>query len=84
MQKIMIKCCKRLLIGSLVCLSSDQFDTFHFASVAGKRNEDDLRQGRFYLKFEFVGNYAALMNIIANKTFIAIESPVFFEVSMSL
>lgn len=77
-----LKCCKRLLIGSLICLSCDQFDTFHLASVAGKRNEDDLTEGRFYVKFEFINDYDVLVAVVANTKFIAIESPAFFEVNI--
>lgn len=35
---------RRLLCGSLVCLSSDEFETVHFAEVAN-RNTEGLKEG---------------------------------------
>ncbi|KAG4081169.1 hypothetical protein HA402_014617 [Bradysia odoriphaga] len=44
---------KRLMTGSLICLSYDEFKTFCFATVTGQRDPDKLTRGEFRLKFEF-------------------------------
>ncbi|XP_037044307.1 NFX1-type zinc finger-containing protein 1-like [Bradysia coprophila] len=44
---------KRLMTGSLICLSYDEFKTFCFATVTGARDPDKLTKGEFRLQFEF-------------------------------
>lgn len=64
--------------GSLVCLSSDDFETFFFATVAGKREPEKLAKGEFQIKLEVESS--AMPEITALITYVMVESQVFFEV----
>lgn len=72
-----------MAIGSLVCLSSNDFATIdYFATVAGPRNvakssgrNAKTGKGTINLAFEFNNRIK-----FANKTFVMIEAPEFFEV----
>lgn len=62
---------KRLIYGSLVCLSSDNFKTIYFATVA-ERNLKLLGKGKIQVKF--------LSKPLAfDATFVMIETVAFFE-----
>lgn len=69
---------KRMMNGSLVCLSSDDFESFFFATVAGQRQPDKLAKGEFEIKLE-VEN-AAMIEITPLITYVMVESHVYFEV----
>lgn len=72
---------KRLIHGSLVCLSSDNFDTFYFGTVAGERKSSKLARGQFEIKFEF--ETTAMPELQPFVRYVMVESPVYFEVSIS-
>ncbi|PIK63035.1 putative NFX1-type zinc finger-containing protein 1-like [Apostichopus japonicus] len=66
---------RRLLFGSLVCLSSDNFETVHFATVANRKTED-LQRGLIFLKFH--GAIETPQTLFA-KPFTMVESSAYFE-----
>ncbi|XP_077982992.1 NFX1-type zinc finger-containing protein 1-like [Glandiceps talaboti] len=66
---------KRLLYGSLVCLSKDKFKTLLFATVAG-REVSQLENGKTKLKFQ---NIEESLDEPPDQTFTMIESTAFFE-----
>lgn len=73
---------KRLMTGSLICLSFDEFQTFCIATVTGGRDPEKLTKGEFRLKFEFE-------NDVTNKISPAmalkmVESNVYFEVRLTI
>lgn len=70
---------KRMMNGSLVCLSSDDFGTFIFATVAGHRDPENLARGRFQIRFEVESS--STLEISPNIDFVMIESQVYFEVT---
>jgi len=65
----------RLLPGSLLCLSCDNFDTMFFATIAKPRDWKEPNQ----LCLEIFGSYANFYSSLCNRNFIAIESIVYFE-----
>lgn len=65
---------KRLIYGSLLCLSSDNFSSFFVFTVCD-RNLSMLSEGKIQLKFE--GEKLTLED--RKKTFTMIESTIFFE-----
>lgn len=68
---------RRLIFGSLLCFSSDNFQHFFFATVAN-RDVKDLMKGE--LDVRFVGGLGnALINITIQDVFDMAESPSFFE-----
>ena len=66
---------KRLLFGSLVCLSIDNFDTLLFATV-GNRDLKDLKRGLVDLKFEDTNQIGMMPD---GSVFVMAESSAFFE-----
>ncbi|KAJ6634627.1 NFX1-type zinc finger-containing protein 1, partial [Pseudolycoriella hygida] len=68
---------KRMMSGSLVCLSPDDFETFFFATVAGQRDPDKLAKGEFQIKLEMES--ATIPEITPLITFVMVESQVYFE-----
>ncbi|PIK63033.1 hypothetical protein BSL78_00040 [Apostichopus japonicus] len=66
---------RRLLFGSLVCLSSDNFETVHFAIVANRKIEG-LQGGLIDLKFH--GAIETLPTLFS-ETFTMAESSAYFE-----
>ncbi|KAG7326586.1 hypothetical protein KOW79_009987 [Hemibagrus wyckioides] len=68
---------KRLLYGSLVCLSMDHFETFLFATVAD-RDPKDLRKGQVLLNFSR-NSRAQLATIQASHSFLMVETTAYFE-----
>ena len=65
---------KRLLYGSLVCLTDNEFNSFYLATVVG-RDEEDIRNGYFIVHFEEYVN----THEILNRVFQMAESPAYFE-----
>jgi hypothetical protein len=66
---------KRLLFGSLLCLTADGFRSVMFASV-GDRKPEDLAKGIVKIRPE---THRTDINAWASKTFLIIESSSFFE-----
>ena len=69
---------KRLKFGSLLCLSSDDFNTLVFASVEN-RDPEGLSDGQLEVRFE--NTEAAEVNrfIESKETFVMVESDAYFE-----
>lgn len=68
---------KRLLYGSLVCLSKDHFETFLFATVA-HRETQDLQKGLVHLSFN-KHSRALLADISPADSFLMVETTAYFE-----
>ncbi|XP_017560739.2 NFX1-type zinc finger-containing protein 1 isoform X2 [Pygocentrus nattereri] len=68
---------KRLLYGSLVCLSMDNFETFLFATVSD-RDPALLRKGAVQLSFSR-DSRAELARIPASESFLMVETTAYFE-----
>jgi len=66
---------RRLIFGSLLCLSSDEFLTVYFASVV-KRDPKLLKEGYITIKFE---GYTNGFEIDPKTEFIMVESTAYFE-----
>ena len=67
---------RKLLFGSLLCLSKDNFETMLFATVAN-RDPNDLEQGRFDIRFieeQFTFNIEK-----RQEQYQMVESPAYFE-----
>ena len=69
---------KRLKFGSLLCLSSDDFNTLVFASVEN-RDPEGLSDGQLEVRFE--NTEAAEVNrfIQSKETFVMVESDAYYE-----
>jgi hypothetical protein len=69
---------KRLIFGSLVCLSSDFFNKSCLVGVIAERDDKKLKKdGEIYIKFDqnnFVNNLPVL-----NESYIMLETSAFFE-----
>lgn len=74
-----LQCSKRLLTGSVVCLSYDGFQNFTVATVTGKREPDELNKGLFKMKFQ--EGIEKMEMYTKNVTLTMIESMAFFEVN---
>eukprot|EP00742_Colponemidia_sp_Colp-10_P011742 GILJ01013092.1.p1 GENE.GILJ01013092.1~~GILJ01013092.1.p1 ORF type:complete len:1832 (-),score=214.16 GILJ01013092.1:109-5445(-) len=68
---------KRLMVGSLLCLSSDSFTTVRFATVA-RRDPDLLPKGRIFIEFVETGEPLNYSQLVAEE-FTLIESSAYFE-----
>lgn len=66
------------MIGSLVCLSANDFQTFFFATIAGQRDPEKLANGRFQIKLEIEDTSMPEITPLIN--FVMVESQVYFEV----
>ena len=66
---------RRLLYGSLICLSSDDFDTIIFGTVTD-RNPKDLANGQIQILFENTDNE---VEIKPNVTYLMAETTAYFE-----
>ena len=66
---------RRLIFGSLLCLSKDDFDSFIFATVA-KRDPKELNEG--YLTVQFEGSVNGF-DIDSNETYLMAESTAYYE-----
>ncbi|KAK3589654.1 hypothetical protein CHS0354_015152 [Potamilus streckersoni] len=69
------KSTKRLIYGSLVCLSPDLFNTLYFATVAS-RDPKDLERGIVHVRFEHDN---AVVQTLRDQVFTMAESAAFFE-----
>ncbi|XP_024415123.2 NFX1-type zinc finger-containing protein 1 [Desmodus rotundus] len=68
---------KRLLYGSLVCMSKDNFETFLFATVSN-REQEDLRQGFVQLCFN-EQSQELLAEVQPSDSFLMVETTAYFE-----
>ena len=67
---------KRLIYGSFICLSKDNFKTMLFATVAD-RNPEDLKRGRVDIRFIEGQDVLAIES--RNCVYQMVESPAYFE-----
>ncbi|GFS28363.1 NFX1-type zinc finger-containing protein 1 [Trichonephila inaurata madagascariensis] len=67
---------KRFLTGSLLCLSSDDFKTMLFATVA-RREPKDLRNGFLLLRFEELSDEVLTLSPL--RSFVVVETSAYFE-----
>lgn len=67
-----------MMNGSLVCLSSDDFNTFFFATVTGQREPEKLARGEFQIRLEI--ECSAMPEITSLIKYVMVESQVYFEV----
>ncbi|XP_035204896.1 NFX1-type zinc finger-containing protein 1-like [Stegodyphus dumicola] len=67
---------KRLLTGSLICFSDNNFETLHLASVTS-RDAKLLKQGHLLIKFESVSS--DILNFESLRYFIMVETQAYFE-----
>lgn len=67
------------MTGSLVVLSADNFQTFHFGTIAGRREPAKLENGLFEVKFECENS--AMPEILPFVRYVMLESLVYFEVN---
>lgn len=67
---------KRFLTGSLLCFSSDDFQTMLFASVA-RRVPEELKKGLLLIRFEDISD--EVLNLNSLKSFVVIETTAYFE-----
>uniref|UniRef100_A0A8C9W6D5 Zinc finger NFX1-type containing 1 n=1 Tax=Scleropages formosus TaxID=113540 RepID=A0A8C9W6D5_SCLFO len=68
---------KRLLYGSLVCLSRDNFETLLFATVSD-RSPEDLQKGLVQLSFS-QDSRPALAELQVSDSFLMVETTAYFE-----
>ncbi|XP_030067298.1 NFX1-type zinc finger-containing protein 1 [Microcaecilia unicolor] len=68
---------KRLLYGSLVCMSKDNFETFLFATVSNRELED-LKHGFVQLRFNEQSR-AQLAEVQPSDSFLMVETTAYFE-----
>uniref|UniRef100_A0A8C8S3M7 Zinc finger NFX1-type containing 1 n=1 Tax=Pelusios castaneus TaxID=367368 RepID=A0A8C8S3M7_9SAUR len=68
---------RRLLYGSLVCMSKDNFETFLFATVSNRDNAD-LSQGIVQLCFN-EQSQALLAEVQPSDSFLMVETTAYFE-----
>ena len=66
---------KRLIFGSLLCLSPDNFTTFYFATVA-HRDPKELAQGLIHVRFE---HDLQTIRSLFGKVFTMAETTAYFE-----
>ncbi|XP_076435849.1 NFX1-type zinc finger-containing protein 1-like [Babylonia areolata] len=76
MKRVRWEISKRLIFGSLVCLSADNFQTLFFATVAN-REASDLREGVVEVIFEH--DIQEVAAIPPETTFMMAETTAFFE-----
>ena len=69
---------KRLKFGTLVCLSSDEFNTLFFATVEN-RSAEGLSVGELDVRFENVTKEEISDFVKGKERFVMIESPAYFE-----
>lgn len=68
-----------MMAGSLMCLSTDDFNSFFFATITGLRDPEKLSQGQFQIKLEI--EEASMPEITPLITYVMVESHVYFEVN---
>ena len=67
---------KRLIYGSLVCLSRDNFNTMLFATVCDRKPEN-LQEGELQISFE--NHHEAITDITPDQKFLMAETSAYFE-----
>ncbi|XP_069099575.1 NFX1-type zinc finger-containing protein 1 isoform X1 [Pleurodeles waltl] len=67
---------KRLIYGSLVCMSKDNFETFLLATVSN-RDSEDLQHGIVQLRFE--KSQELLADIQPSDSYLMVETTAYFE-----
>ncbi|KAK6320892.1 hypothetical protein J4Q44_G00078680 [Coregonus suidteri] len=68
---------KRLIYGSLVCMSCDNFETFLFATVSD-RDPKELEKGLVQISFS-AESRRALAGVEAHQSFLMVETTAYFE-----
>ena len=76
MKKVRWETSKRLMAGSLLCFSCDDFRSALFGTIV-ERNVDTLQQGDIYVKFE--GLNIQLLNSNPYEEYVMVESGAYFE-----
>ncbi|XP_078674224.1 NFX1-type zinc finger-containing protein 1-like [Branchiostoma floridae x Branchiostoma belcheri] len=76
LQKVKWEFSKRLIYGSLVCLTVDGFNTLIFATVAN-RDPKALQRGNIDVRFE--GGVHAVTRLNPNNVYVMVETSAFFE-----
>ena len=70
---------RRLLYGSLLCFSSDNFKTMQFATVANRKAED-LKKGNVDVRFGIDDDASAIRRVSQSRGhLVMVESPAYFE-----
>ncbi|KAG9473955.1 hypothetical protein GDO78_004320 [Eleutherodactylus coqui] len=77
LKKIRWQNSKRLIYGSMVCLSQDNFETFLFATVSN-RDAKELEQGEVQLQFSEQSR-RLLARVRPTDSFIMVETTAYFE-----
>lgn len=75
------KISKKLMFGSLVCLSSDLYAKSCLVGVIIERSIDKLKEGLIYIKFNFDIHYSVESNSLpqSNESYTMIETTAYFE-----
>ena len=76
LQRVRWEHSRRLIYGSLLCLSEDNFKSTYFATIVGKRDPVQLKNGLLTVKFEGEENVFA---IDPSTEFTMVESSAYFE-----
>ena len=76
LKKVQWETSKRLISGSLLCFSKDDFKTALFGTIVD-REVNDLRKGNLYVEFE--GLNIQLLNSNPYEEYIMVESGAYFE-----
>lgn len=76
MQRVNWESSKRLIFGSLVCISSDNFKTLMFATVA-ERDAKKLKEGVLDVKFEGISKRSFSLDF--NQKYVMAETVAYFE-----
>lgn len=75
-KKVRWQSSKRLIFGSLVCLSDDHFDTVFFAVIT-KREDEKIENGVIHVCFET--QTGEVLGLSSSRLFTMVESVSFFE-----
>lgn len=67
-----------MMPGSLLCFSSDNFETFFFATIFGQQDPEELTKGEFQVKLDI--ETSSMAELSPHIIFTVIESQVYFEV----
>ena len=76
LKKVRWETTKRLIAGSLLCFSSDNFQTALFGTIV-ERDVDELKEGYLYVQFE--GLNIQLLNSNPYEEYVMVESGAYFE-----
>lgn len=81
-QKYQWKHSKRLIFGSLVCLSTDNFHSEVLFATVSSSNPSSLSNGVFQVMFQ--KNSGILSHMLLKTEFMMVESPAYFEASQHI